>query len=129
MKSGIEKRCDWCGVEYEARHEWEGTAHFYCSGRCRAAGYAAEHVRTDWLLRRVLGKAYAVIEGAGLNFELEVRRSGYPGVKAVRAEWRQFARWAKRFEVNDVSNGTPVGSPAPVLAAVTDAPDKEGPGK
>ena len=106
-----------------------GTEHFYCSGRCRAAGYAAEHVRTDWLLMRVLGRAYAVIEGAGLNFDLELPRSGYPGRKAVRAEWRQFAQWAKRFEVNDVSNGAPVASPAHARAAVTDAPVKAGSGK
>jgi hypothetical protein len=126
---GIEKVCEWCGVRYGARHEWGSTEHFYCSGRCRAAGYAAEHVRMDWLLIRVLGKAYAVIEGAGLNFNLELPRSGYPGRKAVRAEWRQFSQWAKRFEVNDVSNGAPVASPAHARAAVTDAPVKAGSGK
>jgi hypothetical protein len=104
-KLATAKVCDWCGGEFEQLYDWAGTQRFYCSGKCRALGYKAERVWEEWVLLRVLGKAYSVIEAAGLNFELEVRRGDFPGLPAVRAEWKQFIRWAGRFLVDEAGVG------------------------
>jgi hypothetical protein len=101
QRSIITKICEWCGKEFVQRHQKVGTAHFYDSAKCRALAYQGEHQFGDWLLLKILGKAYSVIQEGGLNFELEVPRSAYPGSKAARAEYRQFLGWAQRFAVDD----------------------------
>lgn len=57
---------------------------------------------------RVLGRAYAVISEAGLNFDLEVNRSEYPGKAGVLAEWKQFTKWGERFVVSGAGSAEAV---------------------
>src|SRR5262245_25794917 len=92
-----EQVCEWCGERF-MRRELEAE-HYYCSGRCRAGAYQEVHARGDWLLMRVLERAYKVMQEAGINFEMEVDMGGYPGRKALRAEWNQFEEWVRRFAV------------------------------
>jgi hypothetical protein len=99
------KVCEWCGVEYEQAHEWGGGSRAYCSGRCRTSGYQDGKSRGEWLLMRILSKAYTVIAENRFNFDLEVPREGYPGRAAVGAEWKQMVAWAEKFLVDTTQPG------------------------
>jgi hypothetical protein len=104
----LEKVCEWCGKGFRQMHEWGGGARAYCSGKCRMSGYQDGKSRAEWLLMRVLGKAYSVIAENKFNFDLEIDREGYPGRSAVTGEWKQMVSWAEKFLVSTesaVANG------------------------